>query len=156
GRPGFAREPLRSLRQLRADPRRVPVHRVCLPRARRARPVRRAAAISRHRGVFGARISGDAVSLRHSHSRVGRDDRRGAAVASAHRIWPCARGLAGLRSSGRAEFWQAGFAWRNAMTWIKTIPIEEADEPLRAAIEGERALYPREYADPTGVTDQAG
>jgi hypothetical protein len=42
------------------------------------------------------------------------------------------------------------------MTWIKTIPIEEADEALRRAIEGERALYPSEYATPTGVTDQAG
>ena len=42
------------------------------------------------------------------------------------------------------------------MTWIKTIPIEEADEALRRAIEAERALYPREYATPTDITDQAG
>ena len=42
------------------------------------------------------------------------------------------------------------------MTWIKTIPYDEADESLRKAIDGERALYPREYAEPTGVTDQAG
>jgi hypothetical protein len=42
------------------------------------------------------------------------------------------------------------------MTWIKTIPYEEADELLRQAIDGERALYPSEYAEPTGVTDQAG
>lgn len=42
------------------------------------------------------------------------------------------------------------------MTWIKTIPYDDADEPLRKAIDGERALYPREYAEPTGVTDQAG
>jgi hypothetical protein len=42
------------------------------------------------------------------------------------------------------------------MTWIKTIPIEEADEALRRAIEAERALYPQEYATPTGITDQAG
>jgi hypothetical protein len=42
------------------------------------------------------------------------------------------------------------------MTWIKTIPIEQADETLRTAIERERALYPPEYAIPTGVTDQAG
>ena len=36
------------------------------------------------------------------------------------------------------------------MTWIKTIPLAEADEKLREAWEGERALYPIEYAQPTG------
>jgi hypothetical protein len=34
------------------------------------------------------------------------------------------------------------------MTWIRTIPIEEADEKLRKAIEGERQFYPKEYAVP--------
>jgi hypothetical protein len=34
------------------------------------------------------------------------------------------------------------------MTWIKTVPLTEADEKLRQAIEGEKAFYPREYADP--------
>jgi hypothetical protein len=34
------------------------------------------------------------------------------------------------------------------MTWIKTVPFIEADEKLRKAIEGEKLLYPREYADP--------
>jgi hypothetical protein len=42
------------------------------------------------------------------------------------------------------------------MTWIKTIPYSQADEELRKAVEGERALYPSEYATPTGVTDEAG
>lgn len=42
------------------------------------------------------------------------------------------------------------------MTWIKTIPFSEAHEKLRQAIERERALYPAEYAQPTGVTDEAG
>ena len=42
------------------------------------------------------------------------------------------------------------------MTWIKTIPENEADEKLRRALEQERALYPREYAVPTQVVaDQA-
>ena len=42
------------------------------------------------------------------------------------------------------------------MTWIKTIPESEADENLRRALEQERALYPREYAQPTQVVaDQA-
>ena len=31
------------------------------------------------------------------------------------------------------------------MAWIKTIPFPEADEALRKAIEGQRALYPKEY-----------
>ena len=42
------------------------------------------------------------------------------------------------------------------MTWIKTIPLSEADEKLRAAVEGQRAIYPEEYAIPTGITDDAG
>jgi hypothetical protein len=37
------------------------------------------------------------------------------------------------------------------MTWIRTIPYDLADEKLRAAIDGERALYPGEYGAPTGV-----
>jgi len=32
------------------------------------------------------------------------------------------------------------------MTWIRTIPYPEADDALRAAVDGERALYPEEYA----------
>jgi ribosomal protein S12 methylthiotransferase accessory factor YcaO len=31
------------------------------------------------------------------------------------------------------------------MTWIRTIPIEEADEKLRNALEAARAGYPKEY-----------
>jgi hypothetical protein len=31
------------------------------------------------------------------------------------------------------------------MAWIKTIPFEDADEPLRNALEAQRKLYPREY-----------
>lgn len=34
------------------------------------------------------------------------------------------------------------------MTWIKTIPISEADEHLRQAMEAQRGLYPAEYAVP--------
>lgn len=34
------------------------------------------------------------------------------------------------------------------MTWIKTIPLTEADEKLRQAIEGEKGFYPKEYAEP--------
>ena len=34
------------------------------------------------------------------------------------------------------------------MTWIKTVPFEEADERLRRAIEAQRDLYPAEYAAP--------
>ncbi len=37
------------------------------------------------------------------------------------------------------------------MTWIRTVPFDEADEKLRAAIEGQRALYPAEYGVPTDV-----
>ena len=34
------------------------------------------------------------------------------------------------------------------MTWIRTISFDAADEKLRKAIEGEKGLYPTEYATP--------
>ena len=34
------------------------------------------------------------------------------------------------------------------MTWIRTVSWDEADEKLRKAIEGEKLLYPKEYATP--------
>ncbi|MDX2033892.1 MAG: hypothetical protein SF339_24680 [Blastocatellia bacterium] len=34
------------------------------------------------------------------------------------------------------------------MAWIRTIPMEEADEQLRDAMEAQRALYPKEYDSP--------
>jgi hypothetical protein len=34
------------------------------------------------------------------------------------------------------------------MTWIRTVPWDEADERLRKAIEGEKLLYPKEYVTP--------
>ena len=38
------------------------------------------------------------------------------------------------------------------MTWIKTIPISEADEELVRAMESQRELYPIEYASPVHPT----
>jgi hypothetical protein len=38
------------------------------------------------------------------------------------------------------------------MTWIKTVPMSEADEKLRRAMEAQRELYPIEYADPVHPT----
>ena len=38
------------------------------------------------------------------------------------------------------------------MTWIRTIPLAEADSVLRQAIEQQRALYPIEYATPVHPT----
>ncbi|HEX8456530.1 MAG TPA: hypothetical protein VF656_04340 [Pyrinomonadaceae bacterium] len=38
------------------------------------------------------------------------------------------------------------------MTWIKTVPLSEADEKLRRALEAQRALYPVEYAEPVHPT----
>lgn len=35
-----------------------------------------------------------------------------------------------------------------SMAWIKTVSLAEADETLKKAIAGEKALYPKEYADP--------
>ena len=43
------------------------------------------------------------------------------------------------------------------MAWIRTIPIAEADDRLKKAMEAQHALYPPEYAQPTspdrGVDD---
>lgn len=42
------------------------------------------------------------------------------------------------------------------MTWIQTIPMAEADEKLRRAVEGQKALYPKEYAEPVHPDDAGG
>jgi hypothetical protein len=34
------------------------------------------------------------------------------------------------------------------MTWLRTIPLTEADEKLRKLIQDEHALYPPEYEEP--------
>jgi len=41
------------------------------------------------------------------------------------------------------------------MTWIRTIPISEADDKLRQAQDAQRSLYPKEYATPVHP-DEAG
>ena len=38
------------------------------------------------------------------------------------------------------------------MTWIRTIPMAEADESLRQAMAAQAALYPIEYATPVHPT----
>lgn len=38
------------------------------------------------------------------------------------------------------------------MTWIRTIPAQDADDKLRAALEAQKALYPQEYATPVQPT----
>ncbi len=42
------------------------------------------------------------------------------------------------------------------MTWIRTIPLSEADEKLRNAMEGQKALYPQEYASPVHPAEGGG
>ena len=42
------------------------------------------------------------------------------------------------------------------MTWIKTIPMAEADEALRRALESQRKLYPVEYATPVHPNEGGG
>ena len=38
------------------------------------------------------------------------------------------------------------------MNWIKTVPLAEAGDALREAIESQRALYPKEYGQPVHPT----
>jgi hypothetical protein len=42
------------------------------------------------------------------------------------------------------------------MTWIRTIPMTEADTRLQEALEAQRTLYPKEYATPVHATDGGG
>lgn len=42
------------------------------------------------------------------------------------------------------------------MTWIRTIPMSEADEKLRKAVEAQRELYPKEYGDPVHPDEPGG
>ena len=47
------------------------------------------------------------------------------------------------------------------MTWIRTVSWDDADEKLRQAIEREKSLYPKEYAqpvhpDPSGASSIVG
>jgi hypothetical protein len=42
------------------------------------------------------------------------------------------------------------------MTWIKTVPLSEADDKLRAALERQRELYPQEYAQPVHPSADGG
>ena len=42
------------------------------------------------------------------------------------------------------------------MTWIKTVPLSEVDDKLRRALEGQRALYPAEYATPVHPDESGG
>jgi hypothetical protein len=39
------------------------------------------------------------------------------------------------------------------MTWIKTVPLSEANKDLLQALESQRALYPKEYATPVFPAD---
>ena len=42
------------------------------------------------------------------------------------------------------------------MTWIKTVPMAEADEQLLRALAAQKALYPIEYATPVHPTADGG
>jgi hypothetical protein len=39
------------------------------------------------------------------------------------------------------------------MTWIKTVPLSNANQDLLKALESQRSLYPREYEAPVFKTD---
>ena len=41
------------------------------------------------------------------------------------------------------------------MTWIKTVAVDESEE-VRKAVEGQRDLYPIEYATPVHPTADGG
>jgi hypothetical protein len=42
------------------------------------------------------------------------------------------------------------------MTWIRTVPLAEAGDMLRKAVEAEQQLYPKEYATPVHPDDAGG
>ncbi|MGB9205815.1 MAG: hypothetical protein WCB94_17805 [Terriglobales bacterium] len=42
------------------------------------------------------------------------------------------------------------------MTWIRTIPLAQANDELRQAVEAEKSLYPVEYATPVHPAEGGG
>jgi hypothetical protein len=42
------------------------------------------------------------------------------------------------------------------MTWIRTIPLSQANDELRQAVEGQKSLYPVEYATPMHPAEGGG
>jgi alkylhydroperoxidase family enzyme len=42
------------------------------------------------------------------------------------------------------------------MTWIRTIPLSEADQKLRKAMEDQKLFYPKEYAVPVHPVEGGG
>jgi hypothetical protein len=42
------------------------------------------------------------------------------------------------------------------MTWIRTIPLSQANDLLRQAVEGQKSLYPVEYATPMHPAEGGG
>jgi len=42
------------------------------------------------------------------------------------------------------------------MTWIRTIPLTGGDQTLRDAMEGQKSLYPQEYAVPIHPAEGGG
>ena len=42
------------------------------------------------------------------------------------------------------------------MTWIRTIPFAEGDQKLRDAVDGQKGLYPQEYAVPIHPAEGGG
>jgi hypothetical protein len=41
------------------------------------------------------------------------------------------------------------------MTWIRTVPLAEADDRLLAALAAQQALYPKEYAQPVHAAERS-
>jgi hypothetical protein len=62
------------------------------------------------------------------------------------------RGLASAGLTGKSEDRSSGIN----MTWIRTIPFSEADDELRQAMEGQKPLYPQEYAAPVHPVEGGG
>jgi len=42
------------------------------------------------------------------------------------------------------------------MAWIKTVPLSQADDKLKQAIEAQKSLYPKEYATPVHPSEGGG
>jgi hypothetical protein len=42
------------------------------------------------------------------------------------------------------------------MTWIRTVPMAEADGKLLRAIDAQRLMYPKEYGDPVHPDESGG
>src|SRR6185436_15342276 len=111
------------------------------------------AAAAGRRGVPGAGIPLDAAGLSAPPGHAPGAARRGPSAPGRPRDRHRGAGISGVPSHRLAA--RRAARGGSPMTWIKTIPPEEAGPELKAALEAQHALYPKEYERQPGDTSES-